>query len=335
MKHALVPALGRLTLVGPVAAGIALVLVFAWPKAPAAQGPPPDRPRFVRGLPVPGDSAPPPKGTLKPVSLDPGRPWGWMVKAVMEHPQEKLYNRAKQRLLDGKQLTGHVIKTFDPATYCLQAPHYDYTWFDMQHGLVTFAEIQKMLDACPRAGAAPMIRLANLLAGDIQTAMDIGVLGLAVPDIDDALKARQAAMYVRFPPVAHRGSGNTASGFAALLWNPLAPPGSNFRRSINDNMLIVAMIESQDGVDHALEIATTPGIDVLFMGNNDLQEDTGIPMSDGRYQDMLTTVRNAAYLAGKFWGNVLQTNNPLWPDSRFNEFGPPFDGWVDPVPGPR
>jgi 4-hydroxy-2-oxoheptanedioate aldolase len=200
----------------------------------------------------------------------------------------------------------------------------------MQHGLVTFPEIQKMMETCPRAGAAPMIRLPDALEGNIQKAVDLGVLGIAFPDIDDAIKARQAAMFMRFPPTAHRGSGNTVSGVAPLHWNPLVPPGSNFRRSINDNMLVVAMIESGEGVANALEIASTPGIDVLFMGNNDLQEDTGFSMSEDRYEDLLIQVRNASYLAGKFFGNVLGTKNRLWPDSRFNEFGPAFDGWVDP-----
>ena len=315
----------------PSAFLVALGLVFAWPHTPEAQtSGAAAAQRLVRGLPVPDGVANPPKGTMAITPVDPGRPWGWMVKALLEHPDQKLFNRAKQHLLEGKQLTGHVIKTLDPDTYCRQAPHYDFTWFDQQHGLVTFPEIQKMLETCPRAGAAPMVRLADLREGDIQKAVDVGLLGIAFPDIDDAIKARQAAMFMRFPPVAHRGSGNTVSGVAPLHWNPLVPPGSNFRRSINDNMLVIAMVESQEGVNNALEIASTPGVDVLFMGNNDLQEGTGISMADDRYQDMLIQVRNAAYLAGKFFGNVLSTKNQLWPDSRFNEFGPAFDGWVDP-----
>ncbi|MES1166079.1 MAG: aldolase/citrate lyase family protein [Verrucomicrobiota bacterium] len=276
-------------------------------------------------------TANPPNGTLPIAPIDPGRPWGWAVKAALEHPDEKLYNRAKAKLLDGKQVFGHSITHLDVDSYCRLAPHYDLTWFDIQYGLMTFADIQRMLEACPRAGAAPMLRLPDAREGDIQRALDIGILGIVVPSVDDAAKARQAAIGTRFPPVARRGSGDTIGGPAALQWGPLAPPGSNYRRSINDNTLVIAMIESVEAVNNALEIASTPGIDVLFMGNKDLQEFSGFPRADDRFQDLLIQTRNAAYQAGKFWGNVLGDRNKLWPDSRFNEHGPTVDGWVDPL----
>ena len=48
------------------------------------------------------------------------------------------------------------------------------------------------------------------------------------------------------------------------------PQGSNFRQTINDNMLVVVMIETVEGVNNALEIASQPGVDVVIQGNNDL-----------------------------------------------------------------
>jgi 2-keto-3-deoxy-L-rhamnonate aldolase RhmA len=143
---------------------------------------------------------------------------------------------------------------------------------------------------------------------------------------------------MRYPPAARRSSGNTGpSGTMARMWDPLAPPGLDYRKSINDNMLMVVMIETVEGVENALEIATTPGVDVVIMGNNDLQQFSGIPITDDRYQDMLTHVRDATYLAGKFWGNAgprLPKGNVLAPDSRFHQNGPAFDGWVDPKGSP-
>lgn len=312
----------------PVALAVALGLVCFWPNHPSAQqgGDSPQQ-RYVRGLKVPGGT---PKGTLKPMPIDPARPWGWMVKASLEHPDQKLYNRAKARLLEGKTVYSNVITQLDVERYCREAPHYDFTWFDMQHSLMTFADIQKMLQACPHAGAAPMIRVGDAFESTMQKAGDIGVLGFVIPTVDDGPEARAGAMWARYPPAARRSSGNTLSGPAAKMWDPLVAPGSNYRISINDNMLVVAMIETVEGVDNAFEIASTPGVDVLFMGNNDLQEFSGIPMSDDRFQDMLTRVRDASYLAGKFFGNVLGKDNPLQPDSRFNEYGPAFDGWVPP-----
>lgn len=297
-----------------VAAGwVALALAIASPLVPHAQPP------YV-----------PAKGTFAPMPIDPGRPWGWMVRAMLEHPNQPLYNLAKRKLLEGKQIFGHSISKFDIETYCRLAPHYDFTWFDTQHAPLTFSEIYQMLQACPRAGAAPLVRLADAEEANIQHAMDAGLLGIVVPGVDDAARARQAAILARFPPQARRGSGNLLA--LGKMWDPLAAPGSNYRSSVNDNMLVIAMIETVEAVNNALEIAVTPGVDVVIVGNQDLQSFSGFHISEDRYQDLLTKTRDATYLAGKFWGtggNAFPKASRLYEDARFNEHGPTNDGWVD------
>src|SRR5678816_4715803 len=81
--------------------------------------------------------------------------------AVAQQPaaKPKLYNTAKQKLLEGKQVFSFTQTTFDPAGYCEKAKHYDYTWFEMQHSTLEFKDVEAMIAACPRAGAIPMIRL--------------------------------------------------------------------------------------------------------------------------------------------------------------------------------
>jgi 2-keto-3-deoxy-L-rhamnonate aldolase RhmA len=274
-----------------------------------------------------------PKGTLTPKPLDAGRPWGWAVKAFMDNPTQKLYNTAKQKLLDGKQVFSHTISRFDSDAYCQQAPHYDFTWFEMQHSTMWYSDVERMVAACPRVGATPILRVPDALESSIQKAMDIGMLGIIVPTVDDALEAREAARYARFPPTGRRSSGG---GQATGLWTPLVPPGQSFRNTVNDNMLVIVMIETLEGVDNALEIASVPGIDVVIQGNSDLQSFSGFQSSDDRYQDLLTRVRDATYQAGKFWGNAgfaYATGNRLSPDSRLHQNGPAHDGWVNPGRG--
>src|SRR5258708_20722784 len=41
--------------------------------------------------------------------------------------QPKLYNTAKQKLLEGKQVFSFTQSKADPAAYCEAAKHYDYT----------------------------------------------------------------------------------------------------------------------------------------------------------------------------------------------------------------
>src|SRR5271170_2812219 len=72
---------------------------------------------------------------------------------------QKLYNTAKQKLLDGKQVFSVTISKPDPQAYCEAAKHYDYTWFEMQHSTLTWADIEKMIATCPHVAATPMVRM--------------------------------------------------------------------------------------------------------------------------------------------------------------------------------
>src|SRR3954468_24340501 len=146
-----------------------------------------------------------------------------------------LYNTAKQKLLDGKQVFSYTQSKFDIAGHCEAAKHYDYTWFEMQHSRLEFKDVEAMIAACPHAGAIPMVRLPDAQEWHIQHATDIGALGVIIPTVDDVERAREAVKWARFPPQAHRSAG---SGQASRIW------GNNYRQSFNDNMLVVVMIES-------------------------------------------------------------------------------------------
>src|ERR1700743_2234684 len=87
-----------------------------------------------------------------------------------------LYNTVKQKLLDGKQVFSFTQSKPDVADYCEHANHYDFTWFEMQHSTLEFADVEKMIAACPRAKATPMVRLPDAQEWHIQHATDIGAL---------------------------------------------------------------------------------------------------------------------------------------------------------------
>jgi 2-keto-3-deoxy-L-rhamnonate aldolase RhmA len=270
-------------------------------------------------------------GAVKITPVDPARPWGWATRDFMENPSRKLYNKAKAKLLSGQQVFSFTQSRFDPKGYCDAAPHYDFTWFEMQHSMLRFDQVQDMILACPGIGATPILRVPDALEGNMQKAYDLGVLGTIVPTVDDALEARDAARFARFPPQGRRSQGGSQ------VWNPFLNPGETYRNSINDNVLTIVMLETPTAVENALEIASTPGIDVVIQGNSDLESFSGVPRTDPRYQDMLTIIRNATYKAGKFWGNAtfqMAKGNVLSPDSRLHQNGPSNDGWTPPPAAP-
>jgi 2-keto-3-deoxy-L-rhamnonate aldolase RhmA len=266
-------------------------------------------------------------GTVAMTPVD-ARGWGWQVKASVSAGARPFYNKAKELLFQDKQVTSYTISSYNPELYCDVGKHFDFVWFEMQHSTMSWDEVRRMMLACPGVGAAPMVRTPDALESTIQKTTDIGAIGVIVPTVDDALEARDAARFSRYPPVGRRSSGG---GSFRQVW-----PGIDYRATVNDNMLVTVMIETLEGVANAEEIAATAGVDVVILGNNDLSSFSGWQQNDPRYQDALITVRNAALKYGKYYGNAGQqylTGYAVSADTRFVQNGPARDGWQPPRAG--
>lgn len=240
-----------------------------------------------------------------------------------------LYNTVKQKLLEHRQVFSFTVNKFDVADYCERAKHYDWVFFDMQHSTLWFSDVEKMIAACPKNGAIPFVRLPDAQEWHIQQATDIGALGVIIPTVDDVERAREAAKWVRYPPVARRSLGNNQ---AQRIWGP------DYRNTYNDNVLLVLMIETPTGVANAYDIASVPGVDVILVGNNDLSSFSGLALDSPEYQRLLTQIHAATVKAGKIFGMANPTfakGNPLSSETFLFQNGPSKDGWTPPTPAIR
>jgi len=241
-------------------------------------------------------------------------------------PAGKLYNTAKQKLLDGKQIYSYTILRPDPNLYCQVAAHYDFVWLEMQHSTMTWADLEKMIATCPGVGV-PMVRLPDEYESTIQHATDIGAIGMIEPTVDTVEKAQAVARYAKYPPEGRRSQGNTQ---APGIWGAFGP----YRQTINDNMLVVVMIETPVGVANAYDIARTPGVDVVLAANTDLSNFSGYAPESPEYLDLVKKIHDATIKAGKFLGATNAAYGKDRPDSkdfRMLQNGPSFDGWQPPA----
>lgn len=206
----------------------------------------------------------------------------------------RIYNTVKQKLADGRRVVGGTVTSSDPAMYCAMANSgYDFLWIEMQHSPLTYQEVASMIWACRDAPAIPFIRVPDATAGDIQKATDIGALGIIVPLVDTTQKARDTVQYAMYPPEGVRSLGN---GQYRALW------GDDYRATANENIMIVAMIESPAGVGIADDIASVPGVDVVFAASTDLGSFSGLRQGDALYEQMVTEIKSATDNAGRFLG---------------------------------
>ena len=261
------------------------------------------------------------------------REQGWAVRQSLDVPQTRLYNNVKQKLLDGKQVTCFTISALDVKLYCEVAKHYDFIWFEMQHSTMSFRDVEEMIAACPRPTATPIIRLPDASEANIQKATDIGALGIDIPTVDSPEVAMQAARYARYPPEGRRSQG---AGQAPSIWGV---NGVDYRKTINDNMLVMVQIETPIGAWNAYPIAAQPGIDVVLASNGDMANFSGYKPSDPLYQLLFTQIHDGVLRAGKFLGAVTPTYGKPGPpgvgrpdsaDWRLFYNGESFDGWRPP-----
>jgi 2-keto-3-deoxy-L-rhamnonate aldolase RhmA len=250
--------------------------------------------------------------------------------ASVPRPTAKLYNTAKQKLLDGKTIYAYTVNTLNPELYCDAAKHYDFVWLEMQHSTMTWADLEKMIASCPGVGV-PMIRLPDEYESTIQHATDIGAIGMIEPTVDTVEKAQAVVRYAKYPPEGRRSMGRNQ---ATQVWGAFGP----YRQTINDNMLVAVMIETPVGVANAYEIARTPGVDVVIAANTDLGNFSGYSHDSPEYIDMFKKIHDATIKAGKFFGCTsydFAKAQPNSADYRFIQGGPSTDGWQPPKQGGR
>ena len=138
---------------------------------------------------------------------------------------------------------------------------YDYVCLDGQHGLFGYSGMLAGLTAIDAAGeAVGIVRVGANDAATIGRALDAGAAGVIVPLVNSAEDAARAVAASRYPPVGVRsyGPGRYSSPVGPLL------------AEINDAVMVLAMIETAEGLADVEAIAATPGLDGLYIGPSDL-----------------------------------------------------------------
>jgi len=153
-----------------------------------------------------------------------------------------------------------------------QLAHSGYDWLlvDTQHGPMSPETLSTMLCAIQNGGAKSMVRVAGYHdRGGIQQALDLGADGVLVPYINTAEEARQAVSCCLYPTAGTRSVyfPQRSTNKAGLL---------GYVGNANKNIVIAMQVETASCIDNMEEIAAVPGVDMLFLGQNDLCMSMGL-----------------------------------------------------------
>lgn len=189
----------------------------------------------------------------------------------------------KKQLREGIPKIGLFLNSHSP-TVADQMAHSGYDWLlvDSQHGPMGFDTLSTMLGAISNGGAKSLVRVAGYHdRGGIQQTLDLGGDGVLVPYINTAEEARQAVSCCKYPT-----AGTRSVYFPQRSMNKAGLLG--YAGAANDNTIVALQVETADCIKNIDEIAAVPGVDILFLGQNDLCMSMGL-FEKYKFPDMYTS----------------------------------------------
>jgi len=187
----------------------------------------------------------------------------------------------KKQMREGKPSMGLFLNSHSP-TVTEQLAHSGYDWLlvDTQHGPMDHEKLSAMICAIGSGGAKSMVRVEGYHdRGGIQQALDLGADGVLVPYINSAEEARQAVSCARYPT-----QGTRSVYFPQRSTNKAGLLG--YAGAANDNVIVALQVETADCIKNIDEIAAVPGLDMLFLGQNDLCMSMGLFNGKYKFPDM-------------------------------------------------
>lgn len=171
---------------------------------------------------------------------------------------------------------------------------FDWLVVDMEHTAQSAVLMADMVAIIAEEGTcAPIVRLPTNSVEWFKWALDAGAWGIIVPMVNSREEAQRAVECSKYPPRGTRSIGGAFGpyGFGITNWHEYA-------RIANDEIIVTVQIESKPALEHLDEILSVPGIDVAFVGPNDLHAQLGLPPStegaEPEFVDALERIQAAA-----------------------------------------
>ena len=148
---------------------------------------------------------------------------------------------------------------------------FDFVILDCEHGPNSPREVLPLLLAAKAGGAEPIVRVSTSSAIDLQRILDLDVAGVQVPQVNNLADAKAVVCFTKFHPLGMRGVCRNVRGADYSL-----KAKALFFAEQNEKLLVVH-IEGVEGFNNLPDLLKVEGIDVYFIGPNDLSQSMGHP----------------------------------------------------------
>ena len=178
-------------------------------------------------------------------------------------------NIFKERLIKGESLVGIFASLgSEMAAEVLGSSNIDYTLIDMEHAPNDLRNVVNQMQAVKAAGGECLVRIPVLDHIYAKRLLDAGATTIMFPQINNINDAINAVKAVQYPPNGIRGiAGATrANNFGRE---------NNYVKVADEKICVICQIESLEACKNVKDIASTDGVDLIFVGPGDLSADMG------------------------------------------------------------
>jgi 4-hydroxy-2-oxoheptanedioate aldolase len=182
-------------------------------------------------------------------------------------------NETKRKLAAGATVLGVFVGLDSPAMveimgYC----GFDYVLIDAEHGSMDAHHIENMVRAAEISGVTPLARVTQNTPQTLLRFLDVGAQGVMIPWCQSAEEARAAVQAAKYHPEGRRGLAGVRAarygvGMKLTDYVPIA----------NAETMVIVQIETLQAVDALPAMLQVRGVDVFFIGPNDLSQSMGFP----------------------------------------------------------
>jgi len=187
-------------------------------------------------------------------------------------------NRFREVRAAGQVPVGHMVLEFGTRGIAklLDAAGVDFAIIDTEHSAFSTADLADLMAWFKATPIAPFVRIPQVDYHFIARTLDLGALGIMIPNVKTGAETRAIVDAAKYLPLGKRGCifGNAQNDFKGVK-------PAEFMPYANENTTIICQIESVEGLENLEAIASTPGVDVLWIGHFDLTNSQGIP---GQFQ---------------------------------------------------
>jgi len=181
-------------------------------------------------------------------------------------------NPVRAKLKTGASSIGTWLNLADPMSARLMGRvGFDWLTVEMEHTPVTFEHAATNFALIAAGGTVPIVRVPWNSVENIKRVLDTGAWGVIAPMVNSKAEAEAVVAAARYLPIGSRSVGGQLHA-ASFDTDP-----ATYYAKANDEILVVLMIEHVDAIQNIEAICAVPGIDVVFIGPNDLTQSMGGP----------------------------------------------------------